>query len=124
VVLSTKAPLPGCCASGSADTTGGTPLGVKFDAMPAPSPSAIGTPAGVSMPALGSCSTKTSLASPQDLPTNDSRLDRPTVHAGYWPIIADVSENTSNATNSHVAIAKGDSIIRRHRPSGSPLGRG
>ena len=37
------------------------------------------------------------------------------LHAGYWSVIASVSETTSNITSSHVAIANGDWMIRRHR---------
>src|ERR1700692_4280142 len=129
VVLSTNAPPPGGCISGSADTSNGMPFGVKFEAVTAPSPSATGTPDGVSMPAFGSCSTSTSSASPHVFPVSASRLDRPTVHAGYWPIIAAVNENTSNATSSHARTPNGDSTIRRtrrHRPStsASPSGGG
>ena len=98
--------------TGSADTSAGMPFGVKRSEFTAPRPSAIGTPIGLNMPAFGSCSTITSLASPHVVPNSASRFDRPTVHAGYCPIIAAVSENTSNATSAQVRIAKGDWIIR------------
>lgn len=38
-------------------------------------------------------------------------MDRPTDHAGYWPIIASVNDATSKVTRSQAAIAKGDWII-------------
>ena len=74
------------------------------------------------MPALGSCSTITSSASPQVLPARASRLDRPTVHAGYWSVIARVSDTTSKITSTHVAIANGDWTIPASRAPRRVLG--
>ena len=81
--VSMKLPPPGGSITGSAETSAGIPLGEKPAALAAPSPTPTGTPAGVSMPRLGSCSTITSSASPQVLPVSASRLDLPTDQAGY-----------------------------------------
>lgn len=91
------------------------PLGVKASDRPAPRASANGAVTGASMPALGSSSTSTSSASPQVLPAKACRLDRPTDHAGYWEIIAWVSDTTSKSTSNHVAIANGDWTIPASR---------
>src|SRR5438309_3666457 len=98
--------------TGSARTSAGIPLGVKESVRPAPRACATTgptePPTGDSMPALGSDSTSTSSASPHVLPVNASRLERPTDHAGYWSVIASVSETTSKITSAHAAIANGD----------------
>src|SRR5690349_3889126 len=70
---------------------------------------------GGSSPALGSCSTITSLASPQVLPVSASRLDRPLLHAGNCCVIPSVRVSTSKMTSTQVAIANGLCTIRCHR---------
>ncbi|CKR18284.1 Uncharacterised protein [Mycobacterium tuberculosis] len=106
---------PGRSITGSAVTSAGMPLGVKASDRPAPRASANGAVTGASMPALGSSSTSTSSASPQVLPAKACRLDWPTDHAGYWEIIAWVSDTTSKSTSNHVAIANGDWTIPASR---------
>lgn len=90
--------------------------------MPAPSASAAEPVTGDSMPAFGSCSTSTSSASPHDLPVRACRLERPTDHAGYWSVIARVSDATSNTTSTHVAMANGDWMIPATRAPSRVLG--
>src|SRR6185295_12302234 len=107
---------------GSADTSAGIPLGPKPCAVTAPRARPTGALTGASMPALGSCSTITSLASPHVLPVSASRLDRPTDQAGYCSVIANVSESTSNTTSSQAATANGACTIRDHRRSVLPGG--
>lgn len=87
------------------------PLGVKASERPAPRAPPTAALTGDSAPVLGSCSTSTSSARPQDLPARACRLERPTDHAGYWAVIARVSDATSNTTSTHVAIANGDWTI-------------
>jgi hypothetical protein len=123
VSVSAKLEVPGDSMTGSADTSAGMPLGPNPSEVTAPSAWLAGTPTGVSMPAFGSCSTRTSLASPQVLPVSASRLDRPTLQAGYCSVIPSVSVNTSKKTSSHAAIANGDCTIRCHR-RGLPSGGG
>src|SRR5271156_559169 len=113
----TKLRSPGRSITGSADTSAGIPFGSKPSAKPEPSASFTGTPIGDSIPALGSCSTSTSLASPQVLPVSACRLERPTDHAGYWSVIPSVSDKTSKKTNVHAAIPNGDRVIRASRDS-------
>ncbi len=48
-----------------------------------------------------------------------SRLERPTDQAGYWSVIARVSDTTSNITSTHAAMASGDCTIRCQRRCGS-----
>src|SRR4051794_41155284 len=112
---SAKLPLPSGSETGSAETSAGIPLGVKPCARPAPRATPTGTSTGVSMPALVSCSTSTSVARPHVLPVIASRLDRPTVHAGYCPTIATVSDATSKTTRAHTTIVKGACATRDQR---------
>ncbi|SLD48417.1 Uncharacterised protein [Mycobacteroides abscessus subsp. massiliense] len=72
----------------------------------------IGASIGCSIPALGSSSTITSLASPQPLPRRASRLERPTDQAGYWLIMPAVSEKIDQTTTIQVPTASGDSARR------------
>ena len=75
--------VPWGSMTGSADTSAGIPLGLKPSAVRRRAPRRPERRPGSACPALGSCSTITSLASPHVLPVSASRLDRPTVHAGY-----------------------------------------
>ena len=113
--------VPGPPITSSADTSLGIPLGPNPSEVPAPSASPTGTPTGISTPVLGLSSTSTSSAIPHVLPVSASRFDRPTLHAGYWSIMANVSDSTSKTTTSHVAIANGDWMIRRHRKAPCPV---
>src|SRR5580693_2932760 len=113
----TKLRSPGRSITGSADTSAGIPFGSKPSAKPEPSEYCTGAPIGASIPALGSCSTSTSLASPQVLPVSACRLERPTDHAGYWSVIPSVSDSTWKKTSAHAAIANGERMIRPDRES-------
>ena len=113
--VSAKLP-PGRSITGSAETSDGMPFGVKPSAVAEPSASPTDTPIGVSSPALGSSSTITSSASPQVLPVSACRLDRPTDHAGYWSIIASVSDSTSKNTSSQATTASGEPTAFDHQP--------
>ena len=122
--VSAKLAAPDSSITGSADTSVGILLGPKPTTVSeptVPSASPTGTPMGVSSPSLGSCSTRTSSAMPHVLPVSASKLDRPTVHAGYWPVMASVSDNTWKTTSTQVAVASGAWAIARHR-RGPPLG--
>src|SRR5580693_5655805 len=113
---------PGRSITGSAETSAGIPLGSKPSSKPASSASFTGTLIGDNKPALGSCSTSTSLASPQVLPLNACRLERPTDQAGYWSVMPSVSDSTSKKTSAHAAIPNGDRTIRANRDSpGGPV---
>src|SRR6476659_8194036 len=112
--------------TGSADTSEGIPLGLNPSEVTEPSASPTGTPMGGSRPSLGSCSTRTSSAMPQVFPVRASRLDRPTVHAGYWLVTANVNDATSKITSAQVAMANGAWAIGRQRrrpPSGGEESR-
>ena len=61
----------------------------------------------------------TSVASPQDLPVSASRLDRPTVHAGYWVTTAIVRETTWNSTTAQAITASGAPVKRVHGRCGA-----
>src|SRR5947209_7957310 len=115
----TKLRSPGRSITGSADTEDGMPLGSNPSANPSASGSFSSAETGLSMPALGSCSTSTSVASPHVLPVRACRLERPTDHAGYWSVIPRVSDSTWKKTIAHAAIPSGDRMIR---PNGDSRG--
>ena len=93
------------------------PLGSKPSAKLSASGSFSSAETGLSMPALGSCSTRTSVASPHVLPVSACRLERPTDHAGYWSVIPSVSDSTWKKTIAHAAIPSGDRMIRPNSDS-------
>lgn len=92
----------------SAEMSAGMPLGEKPVDVTEPSASGTGTDTGLKMAALGSSSTRTSVASPQVRPVSACRFDRPTDQAGYCPVMPSVSDTTSNSTAAHPAIARGE----------------
>ena len=114
---STKLPPPGGSLTGSAEISAGIPLGEKPSKVTEPRASPTATPTGVSMLALGSCSTMTSSARPQVLPVSASRLERPTDQDGYWLTMPSVSEVTSKTTSSQARTASGEPVNRDHQRS-------
>ena len=63
---------------------------------PRPTPSPTGTPTGRQHARVGVLFDEHVVGQPAGLARRaPRRFDRPTVHAGYWPIIASVSESTS-----------------------------
>lgn len=103
---------PGLFHHGVSRDVGGIPLGPKPCDVPAPGPGPAVRRSGRACPRSGS--PRPSRRRPDRTSCRSAlRVGRPV--AGYWSVMANVSDRTSNITSTHAAIASGDCVRCQRR---------